>query len=165
MKYIKTFENNSIYNMDYNGIIYIADSIDTNSIPSIQYWIYIKDNSEEYEESEKINSISGIKNDSFVIDDFLTNEYDIISPFSDTFYSTNVKELKKNSSYGMLIDDFYNVNFIDIFIKKLKSDFNKANYSFKIIDVKLVEVIDYNNVKIFSNNDVELYKNTKKYNL
>lgn len=157
----KLFENNK----DYNGIIYAHnDKYKKNSLPTILYWIYIKDTSEKYKECMRINSIQAIKNDSFVVADFL-EKLNIEVPYSDTFFltGTNIKEFNRTKAYGFGYVNNTTKLDSEIFLKDLPK--SETTEDFNIVDVKKVLINNDGTYYIYADEEIEFDDNLYKYNL
>jgi hypothetical protein len=157
----KLFENKK----DYNGIIYAHNSkLKSNSLPTVLYWIYIKDTSDYYNECLNDNSIDAIKNDSYVVGDLL-NKLNIEVPYSDTFFllDANIKEFKRTKAYGFGYVNNTTKLDSEIFLKDLPK--SETTEDFNIVDVKKVLINKDGSYYIYADEEIKFDDNLYKYNL
>lgn len=164
MKYLKTFEN---INKNYNGIIYYYNNNGDDKY--VQFWVFINDISDYYEECIEINSIGAIKDDSMTIGDLLS-DFNVSVQYSDIFFITShrVNEFEKTMTYGACYECFDDAIENDIFLKKL-SKISMPKYvkpgELKIVDVKKVRINKDGTHHVYSDEEIELEESTKKYNI
>lgn len=151
----KLFEN---INNNYNGIIYCLD-VNNNSLPTDLYMVYIKDTSDMYQECSDINSIEAIKNDSFIISDFL-EKLNVQVPYTYSFF---IDEFKNIPSYGFEYKNNSKMFVDDVFLKELPK--SKTTEDFFIIDVKKVRINSDHTYYFYSDEELNFESDIRKYNL